>query len=352
MPDKLYPIHPSQEYRLNPEYKAFYNENSIAVPKIHTIPISVIRSIPRRPFPGSGPEIPVGEKEDILIAPDSGPAKGVTIPTRCYTPPGSAPTGGWPVLVFYHGGGWTLGGLDSELDVITNICTRAKCVVVSVDYRLAPEHVFPAAVDDAWAALLWVSTKGPARLNIDAANLAVGGTSAGGNLAAVMAQRAAAAAAAGGGGPVIKTQLLSIPVTDNTRTTDNSACWRDLQHSPALSADIMLWFRDCYLPGPAAALRAHPEASPLLWTGDWSALPPAVVVVAGLDVLRDEGEAFAAKLRRAGVSVRLAVFHDQPHVFPSMSGVLEDGRRAVTFMCESLHDSFYNGEFIKARSNI
>ncbi|KAM3448255.1 hypothetical protein MY3296_007938 [Beauveria thailandica] len=343
MPDKLYPIHPSQEYRLNPEYKAFYNENSIAVPKIHTIPISVIRSIPRRPFPGSGPEIPVGKKEDILIALDSGPTKGVTIPTRCYTPPGSAPTGGWPALVFYHGGGWTLGGLDSELDVITNICTRAK---------LAPEHVFPAAVEDAWAALLWVSTKGPARLNIDAANLAVGGTSAGGNLAAVMAQRAAAAAAAGSGGPVIKTQLLSIPVTDNTRTTDNSACWRDLQHSPALSADIMLWFRDCYLPGPAAALRAHPEASPLLWTGDWSALPPAVVVVAGLDVLRDEGEAFAAKLRRAGVSVRLAVFHDQPHVFPSMSGVLEDGRRAVTFMCESLHDSFYNGEFIKTRSNI
>ncbi|KAM3506737.1 hypothetical protein MY10362_002197 [Beauveria mimosiformis] len=310
MPDKL--------------VKAFYNENSIAVPKIHTIPISVIRSIPPRPFPGSGPEIPVGKKEDILIALDSGPTKGVTIPTRCYTPPGSAPTGGWPVLVFYHGGGWTLGGLDSELDVITNICTRAK---------LAPEHVFPAAVDDAWAALLWVSAQGPARLNIDAANLAVGGTSAGGNLAAVMAQRAAAAA-----GPAIKTQFLSIPVTDNTRTPDNSACWRDLQHSPALSADIMLWFRDCYLRGPAAAAAAWagPEAGPLLWTGDWSALPPAVVVVAGLDVLRDEGEAFAAKLRRAGVSVRLAVFHDQPHVFPSMSGVLEDGRRGRHFHVREL----------------
>ncbi|KAM3508655.1 hypothetical protein MY11210_006657, partial [Beauveria gryllotalpidicola] len=326
MPDKLYPIHPSQEHRLNPEYKAFYNENAIAVPKIHTIPISVIRSIPRQPFPGSGPEVPVGKKEDILIALDSGPTESLTIPTRCYTPPGSAPTGGWPVLVFYHGGGWTLGGLDSELDVITNLCTRAK---------LAPEHVFPAAVDDAWAALLWVATKGPARLNVDAANLAVGGTSAGGNLAAVMAQRAAAR-----GGPAIKTQLLSIPVTDNTRTPDNSACWRDLQHSPALSADIMLWFRSCYLPGPAAW--ADPEASPLLWTGDWSALPPAIFVVAGLDVLRDEGEAFAAKLRRAGVSVRLAMFHDQPHVFPSMSGVLEDGRRAVTYMCESLHDSFYD----------
>ncbi|EJP65331.1 Alpha/beta hydrolase fold-3 [Beauveria bassiana ARSEF 2860] len=303
MPEKLYPIHPSQEHRLNAEYKAFYNENSIAAPKIHTIPISVIRSIPRRPFPGSGPEIPVGKKEDILIALDSGPTKGVTIPTRCYTPPGSAPTGGWPVLVFYHGGGWTLGGLDSELDVITNICTRAK---------LAPEHAFPAAVDDAWAALLWVSKEGPARLAIDAANLAVGGTSAGGNLAAVMAQRAAAAR----GGPAIKTQLLSIPVTDNTRTPDNSACWRDLQHSPALSADIMLWFRDCYLPGGGPGRRRGLGAP----GGEPAALDGRL------------GEAFAAKLRQAGVGVRLAMFHDQPHVFPSMSGVLEDGRRAVTFI--------------------
>ncbi|KAF1732712.1 AB hydrolase superfamily protein [Beauveria bassiana] len=332
MPEKLYPIHPSQEHRLNAEYKAFYNENSIAAPKIHTIPISVIRSIPRRPFPGSGPEIPVGKKEDIVIALDSGPTKGVTIPTRCYTPPGSAPTGGWPVLVFYHGGGWTLGGLDSELDVITNICTRAK---------LAPEHAFPAAVDDAWAALLWVSKEGPARLGIDAANLAVGGTSAGGNLAAVMAQRAAAAR----GGPAIKTQLLSIPRVLARPAALARALGRHYAVVPRL-----LSARG----GPAAAAAwAHPEASPLLWTGDWSALPPAVVVVAGLDVLRDEGEAFAAKLRQAGVGVRLAMFHDQPHVFPSMSGVLEDGRRAVTFMCESLHDSFYgNDDSIVARSNI
>ncbi|EGX91130.1 lipase, putative [Cordyceps militaris CM01] len=332
MPRKLYPIHPSQEHRLNPEYKAYYNENAIAVPKLHTIPIDVIRSIPRRPFPGCGPEVPVGNKEDISITPDAGPAKGLTIPTRCYTPPGSAPSGGWPVLVFYHGGGWTVGGLDSESDILTNICTRAKCVVVSVDYRqappLAPEHPFPAAVDDAWAALLWVASKGKARLSINPDNLAVGGSSAGGNLAAVMAQRAASAAARGGG-PRIKTQLLNIPVTDNTRTVDNNECWRDLQHSPALSADMMLWFRNCYLPQRGAADWADPEASPLLWHGDWSALPPAVIIVAGLDVLRDEGEAFAAKLTRAGVQARVTTFPDQPHIFPAMSGVLEDRHHHV-----------------------
>ncbi len=200
-------------------------------------------------------------------------------------------------------------------------------------------------MDDAWAALLWVATDGQARLGINVDKLAVGGGSAGGNLAAVVAQRAASR-----GGPSIKTQLLNIPVTDNSLTVDNSACWSDLQHSPALSADLMLWFRDQYLPDKADW--RHPEASPLLWAGDWSALPPAVIVVAGLDVLRDEGEAFGAKLKQAGVSTQVTVFEDQPHIFPAMSGALEDARRAVTIMCESLHDSFYNNGSSFARSNI
>ncbi|OAA70699.1 Alpha/beta hydrolase fold-3 [Cordyceps fumosorosea ARSEF 2679] len=348
MSRKLHPIHSSQEHRLNPEYKAYYNEHAIAVPKLHTIPIDVIRSIPRRPFPGCGPDVPVGKTEDIKITPDSGPAKGVTIPTRCYTPPGSAPDGGWPVLVFYHGGGWTVGGLESETDIITNICTSAKCVVVSVDYRLAPEHPFPAAVDDAWAALLWVAAEGKSALNINPDNIGVGGSSAGGNLAAVMAQRAASSSH--GSTPRVAAQLLNIPVTDNTRTPASCACWRDLQHSPALSADMMLWFRAGYLPRAGDA--ENPEASPLLWRGDWAALPPAVVVVAGLDVLRDEGEAFGERLRRAGVRARVVTFPDQPHIFPAMSGVLEDGRRAITVMCEGLREVFYQGSSVDTRSNI
>ncbi|KAJ3497965.1 hypothetical protein NLG97_g1493 [Lecanicillium saksenae] len=141
---KLYPIHPSQDSGLNPEFKAFYKANSIATPRLNTFPISVIRSLPPRTFPGSAPEVPVGNKEDIAITPDSGPAKGITIPTRCYTPPGPAPRDGWPVLVYYHGGGWTIGGLDSSTDVQTNICVRAKCVLVSVDYR----QVFQDVVEE------------------------------------------------------------------------------------------------------------------------------------------------------------------------------------------------------------
>ena len=200
-------------------------------------------------------------------------------------------------------------------------------------------------MDDAWAALLWVVTEGKARLNINVDNLAVGGSSAGANLAAVMAQRAASR-----GGPSIKTQLLNIPVTDNTQTVENSACWRDLQYSPALSADLMMWFRNNYLPDKPDW--SHPEASPLRWTGDWSTLPPAVIVVAGLDVLRDEGEAFGQKLKQAGVNVQVSTFQDQPHIFPAMSGVLEDARRAITIMCESMHDSFYKNNSIFARSKI
>ncbi|KAJ6781408.1 hypothetical protein PWT90_02245 [Aphanocladium album] len=339
---KLYPLHPSQEAGLNAEYKAFYNKDLIATPRVYTLPIDVIRSLPQRPFPGSAPEIPVGKRESIPITPDSGPAKGVTIPTRCYTPSGSAPSGGWPVVVYYHGGGWTLGGLDLGADAQTNICERANIVI----NRLAPEHVFPAAVDDAWAALLWVaSAAGKERLNINLENLAVAGDSAGGNLAAVMAQRAVTR-----GGPLIKTQLLDIPVMDNTATVDNNPCWREQQHAPSLPAEQMMWFRNFYLPNEADW--SHPDASPLLWAGDWSKLPPAVMIVAGMDVLRDEGEAFGAKLKQAGVNVQVTTFADQTHTFPVMSGALESGRRAITIMCDSLRDAFYNKNSIFARSNI
>lgn len=138
-PRLRFPLHPSQESRLNPQYKAFYNKVGIDTPPLRFFPIEMIRSVEEPPFPGCGPDVPVGKKEDMSITPDAGPAKGVTIPMRCYTPPGLAPKKGWPVVVMYHGGGWVVGGLATSTDIVTNICTRAKCVVVSVDYR----QIFP-----------------------------------------------------------------------------------------------------------------------------------------------------------------------------------------------------------------
>lgn len=129
------PIHPSMENRMNADYKAYYNANTLNLPKLSDLPIAAIRAAPRGPYPGSGPLAPVGKTEDIEIVPESGPSKGVKIPARCYTPEGEAPQGGWPVLVYYHGGGWVVGSLESETDVITNVCSRSKCVIVSVDYR-------------------------------------------------------------------------------------------------------------------------------------------------------------------------------------------------------------------------
>lgn len=212
-------------------------------------------------------------------------------------------------------------------------------------YRLAPEDPFPAAVDDSWAALLWVAEHGKEKLNINPGNLGVGGASAGGNLAAVMAQRAVTH-----GGPLIRTQALTIPITDNTLSVDTGSSWKENQHTPLLDPEMVMWFRNSYLPKKEDW--ANPDASPLLWKGDWSKLPPAIIVVAGLDILRDEGLAFGEKLRDAGVNVQSTNFEDQTHIFAAMSGVLEDARRGITVMCEGLHDAFYNKESILARANI
>lgn len=135
MAQPLYHIHPSQENRLNAQYKDFYNINLINKPKVHTVAIDVIRAAPGGQLPGSGPPVAVGKTEELYVTPESGPASGVKIPLRCFTPPGDAPQGGWPVLVFYHGGGWTLGDETAEIDLVTNMCARAKCVVITVGYR-------------------------------------------------------------------------------------------------------------------------------------------------------------------------------------------------------------------------
>ena len=254
----------------------------------------------------AGPATPLAQVRDLSL-----PGPGGAIKARLYRP---TTDGSLPGLVFFHGGGWVIGDLDSHDDLCRDLAALAGCAVLSVDYRLAPEHRFPAAADDAIAATHWVITHA-AELGMNTARLAVGGDSAGGNLAAV------AAIAARDAGRPLAAQLLIYPVTDMSRLQGESyaACGEGY----GLTAGAMVWFRDHYLTDAQAA---HDwRVSPLL-ASDLGRLPPALVVTAEFDVLRSEGEAYAKRLAEAGVPTKLTRYDGMIHGFASMAGVLDVGR--------------------------
>ena len=182
--------------------------------------------------------------------------------------------------------------------------------------------------------MLWALGAGKEILGLDTTRIATGGSSAGGNLAAIMCQRAVARQTCN-----FRLQLLSVPVVDNTADTTNNASYKENEHVPALPAAKMLWYRNHYLPDPKDW--ANPGSSPLFWDGDWSALPPAVLVLGELDVLRTEGEQFSQKLRDAGVRAETHIMKGQPHPFIAMDGALEAGRQAITYFCEALLAAVY-----------
>ncbi|KAK7404150.1 hypothetical protein QQX98_010054 [Neonectria punicea] len=327
-----YPLHESALERIDPEYAAFYNKNILDKQQVHLQPIEASRTSGTL-IPGSGPLQPVASTVDYSIP--RAESQGPNVDVRCFTPLGSKPATGWPVCVYFHGGGWVLGTIDTENVIASHLCARGECVVVAVDYRLAPENPFPAAVHDSWEAVLWVVGDGAERLSLDTTKMATGGSSAGANLAAIMCQRAVDR-----GGPKFSLQLLSVPVMDNTANTTNNVSWKENQNSPALPAPKMLWYRNHYLPKEDDW--SHPEASPLFWKGDWSKLPPACFVLGELDVLRSEGEQFAVKLEESGVATDVNIMKGQPHPFIAMDAVLEAGSRAITVFCDALHKAMYS----------
>lgn len=259
------------------------------------------------------------------------------MPVRVFVPPGTPPSSGWPVFLWYHGGGWVLGNIDSENSLCTNLCTRAKCVVMTTDYRLAPEDPFPAAVHDAWEAVLWVVTGAAAKhlkLAFDPSKLSVGGSSAGGNLAAIVTQKALVHEAFVGL-PGFHFQILVVPVTDNTATTESSETYKSREFTAALPVEKMMWYRRHYLPNEKDW--STTEASPLLAnTETFAKLPRALVVVAGLDVLRWEGEEYARRMEQAGVEAEVQVIEGVPHPFIVMDAVLQKGKEGVDLVCDRL----------------
>ncbi|KAJ5930815.1 hypothetical protein N7466_006308 [Penicillium verhagenii] len=331
-PQPPYPIHESVRDKLSPEYVSFYNQYIINNQQVHYQPVKASRTSGTL-IPGGGSLLTVGNTEDISIQRKETPGPDVKV--RCFTPAGGIPKGGWPVLLYFHGGGWVLGTIDTENTVCTNICVRSNCVVVTVDYRLAPEHPWPAAVHDSWEAFQWLVSDGVSSLNINTSRMAVGGSSAGGNLAAIVSQKALKLSP-----PVyFKSQVLSVPVTDNTAMVASNRTYASYEHTAALPAEKMLWYRKHYLPEEKDW--AHPEASPLFYKGDWSRLPPALILVAELDVLRAEGEQYGDKLRAAGVAVDIQVMAGMPHPFLAMDGVLKEGKRAITLMCDTLRKDLW-----------
>lgn len=257
-------------------------------------------------------------------------ASGGFVPVRVLAPV-ARPRG---VIVYYHGGGWVIGGLADFDKLGRLLARRTGCTVILVDYRLAPEYRFPTAVDDSWAALRWADAH---RAELAAAGgdgtgnaaakvpLVVAGDSAGGNLSAVMAQRAKAA-----GGPAIALQVLVYPVTDCDLDTTS---YRDPANQLMLSRESMTWFWDHYAPVPEA--RLHPDAAPLR-TADLLRLPPAVVLTAEHDVLRDEGELYATRLLKAGVPVRHRRFAGQMHGFFTMTDVLPGAADALDYVTAAI----------------
>jgi acetyl esterase len=265
-------------------------------------------------FFGSKPK--VGRVEDRTIPGPAGPIR-----IRLTAPEGPGP---FPAVVYLHGGGWVVGSLHSH-DQLCRAITRASGVaVVSVDYRLAPEDPFPAAVDDAEAATRWVADHGE-EFGVDPLRLAVGGDSAGGNLATVVARRARDR-----GFPRLVFQVLLYPVTDSNRDTPSYLKNAD---GYMLTRELMAWYWDQYVPD--AARRLDPDASPLC-ADDLSRLPPALVVTAEFDPLRDEAEHYARRLAEAGVAVQLSRYPGMIHGFIRRYTVLDQGRAALDEVCLAL----------------
>jgi acetyl esterase len=253
------------------------------------------------------------------------PGPAGEIPVRIYTPTGSGP---FPALVFFHGGGWVICDLETHDNLCRDLCNAAGCVVISVDYRLAPEHKFPAAPEDCYAATQWVA-ENAAEINAITGKIAIGGDSAGGNLTAVVAQMARDQ-----GGPRLALQLLIYPATDFT--FDGPSIHENGQDY-FLTVDDMNWFMNHYLNSDAD--KKNPLASPLQ-SANLRGLPPALVITGEYDPLRDEGEAYGKRLKEAGVPVTISRYNGVIHGFLSLEPLTDKGKQAREECAQALRVAF------------
>jgi acetyl esterase len=288
------------------------------VPPTHTLTPTEARRLyrERRSFTQPDPPV-VGVVRELAVAGGAGPiAARLYLPVAAASPP--------PVLAYFHGGGWTIGDLDTHDVLCRQLCVASGVALLSVDYGLGPEQRFPAAFDDCLAATRWLQREGAA-LGVDARRLAVGGDSAGGNLAA-----AVAIALRDGGDVVPAFQLLIYPATDMRALAPSHTV---NGQGYLLTADSIAYYRGHYIEAPADW--ADWRASPLL-AGDLSRLPPALVITAGYDPLRDEGRQYADALSAAGNRVQYVCFERQIHGFITMGRLLDEANTAVDLCASAL----------------
>jgi acetyl esterase len=309
---------------LDPTAKLLMDAMDEAFPRVETMTGAEARAHVKRMVASlaTDPE-PVARVENrSILGPDG------AVPVRIYWPQ-ERPEAPLPALVYFHGGGWVICDLDTHDPTCRAITNSVGCVVVSVDYRLAPEHKFPAAAEDAYAATLWVAANA-IDLGVDATRIAVGGDSAGGNLTAAVALMARDRHV-----PDIVFQLMVYPVTDLTAMDTPSH--RENGEGYFLTTAAMDWYRRQYLADLSEA--AHPYASPLQ-TADLGGLPPALVITAELDPLRDEGEAYAARLWDAGVSATASRYDGVFHGFAALGVLLDAAKQANEEAYAALREAF------------
>ncbi len=293
------------------------------LPPYYTLSAAEARRLYKETRAILGPAVPdVAESRDLAADGPAGP-----IPLRLYRGFITQADAPLPVLMYFHGGGWTIGDLDTHDIVCRTLANKGRCAVLAVDYRMGPEHKFPAAVEDCVAATRWVAAQAGA-LGLDPARIAVGGDSAGGNLAAVVSLILRDA-----GGPPLVFQALVYPATDQRMDTGSHASFAE---GYLLTRGNMLWFRDNYL---APADYADWRASPLL-AADLARLPPAHIITAGYDPLRDEGRAYSDRLVAVGVPVVYECFEGMAHGFLTMGGVVAAANHALYRLGQSLAQAF------------
>jgi acetyl esterase len=306
---------------LDPKVKEFlYILDKIGAPPISSMtPEAARRSLLEKPQPPFSPP-PISAATDMVI-----PGPGGDLAIRVYSPDGKGP---FPILVFFHGGGFVLGNLDTHDRVCRNLCAGSGALVVAVDYRLAPENKFPAATDDCLAATCWAAENAEA-LGGDPNRIAVGGDSAGANLSTVTALRIRDE-----GGPALRGQLLIYPMTDyHTPGTPSSKEFAGF----FLTREEMVWFTEQYLNNPPEI--DHPHVHPLR-ARDLSGLPPALVMTAECDPLRDEGERYAERMVSHEVPVQQIRYDGMIHGFFGFLGIFNQAEIAHRDACEWLKKKF------------